>query len=694
VRGAAPKTKPQKSTEIRARPAAAGPGLLAAILRRHGGRILAVWALALVAYSNSFQDGLIYDNSFAIGQDVRIREATLSNVRLILTQDYWFGRTDARLYRPVTTLSYLFNYAVLGNGTNPAPYHWINFALHAANIALVYLLGLLLLGEAPLAFAAAAIWAVHPVLTESVTNVVGRADLLAALGVLAGLLCHIQAAAAEGTRKRQWLAGLTLASAIAVFSKESGVALVAAMALYDLIFRAGPAWRSRMSGYAAAFLPVALFLVVRARVLAGIVADPIAFTDNPLVGVSFWTARLTAIEVLVKYIALLLWPLRLSCDYSYNQVALVGWSDGRALLSLAVCAAALSAGVLCWRRARPICFFIALFFAALAPTSNLLFPIGTVMAERFLYLPALAAAVSAVMAWWWAARRWTRVRSMGPLLLALVCGALVIRTWMRNSDWADNASLWTSSERAAPGSYKTHFNLSVIAGQVRKDIPGAIAEAERSMAVINALPDDRNIALPYANTAHWYRVEGDAAQDPAQKEALYRKSLNLLERGRRIDQARSQLLGRDFGTTEVYAELGRIYQRISQPSQAIQMLQYGRRVAQSDEICEELAGLYQANGDLEKAAVTYMEALSLSSDPTAVAQKLVELYRQIDPQGCAVSNGALNASCPLVHGHVCAAARNVVRLYGTHGAAAENVRSEAIRTLGCSAEIFASGAPD
>jgi tetratricopeptide (TPR) repeat protein len=594
---------------------------------------------------------------------------------------------EAGIYRPLTTLSYLFNYAVLGNGDNLVAYHWFNFAVHAVNIALVYLLGLLLLEEAPLAFAAAAIWALHPVLTESVTNIVGRADLLAAFGVLAGLLCHVQAAAGAGRRKMAWLAALALAATVAVFSKENGVVLLAAMAIYDLTFRSSPAWRARVSGYFAAGLPVAIFLFMRARVVASVVADPIAFTDNPLVAADFWTARLTAIKVLLKYLGLLVWPLRLSCDYSYNQVPLGGWGDWKALASLAVCIGAAITAVVCWRRARPVCFFIAFSFAALAPTSNLLFPVGAVMAERFLYLPAIAMAGCAVLAWRVAGRRWMRVHSLGRVLLVLACAALAIRTWARNSDWIDNATLWSSAAEAAPNSYKTHNNLSATSSAAGKR-EEALQEADRSLAILNSLPDERNVAIPYSNAARSYRIEGDALASGDQKAAWYYKALSVLERGRRIDQARSRQLGREFGSSGVYLELGRIYQRLSRRQEALAVLEYGRHVAQSGEICEELASLYQANGELEHAAVTYMEALTLNPDRTAVAGKLVELYRQMDPRGCWLANGALNLGCPLVRQHVCAAARNIEQLYRDehNGPAADNVRSQALRNFGCPAD--------
>ncbi|MBZ5585610.1 MAG: hypothetical protein LAQ30_26100 [Acidobacteriia bacterium] len=184
--------------------------------RAHALALAGLWALTLIAYSNSFQSDLIYDSDAAILQDPRVSSATLENVKALLTQDYWNSNRSNGLYRPLTKLSYLFNYAVLGSGPQPASYHWVNFALHAANIALVYLLGLLVFESAPAAVALAALWGVHPILTESITNVVGRADLLSALGVLAGLLCHVKASSAVGRRKAGWLAGLAAAATVGI----------------------------------------------------------------------------------------------------------------------------------------------------------------------------------------------------------------------------------------------------------------------------------------------------------------------------------------------------------------------------------------------------------------------------------------------------------------------------------------------
>jgi len=65
--------------------------------------VLALWAFALLAYSNSFRAGFAFDNAAAVLQDSRIRVATPENLHLILTEEYWYNRTTTGLYRPLTT---------------------------------------------------------------------------------------------------------------------------------------------------------------------------------------------------------------------------------------------------------------------------------------------------------------------------------------------------------------------------------------------------------------------------------------------------------------------------------------------------------------------------------------------------------------------------------------------------------------
>lgn len=137
--------------------------------------VSAVIGVAFCAYSNSFDAPFLLDNDPIILKDTRIRALTSDHVQRILHGEYWqLGMSG--LYRPLTTLSYMFNYSVLGNGTNPSGYHWLNFALHAVNMGLVYLLGLVIFEQMPAALLLAAIWGIHPLLTESVTNIVSTSS--------------------------------------------------------------------------------------------------------------------------------------------------------------------------------------------------------------------------------------------------------------------------------------------------------------------------------------------------------------------------------------------------------------------------------------------------------------------------------------------------------------------------------------
>src|SRR6516164_8385712 len=196
---------------------------------------LVLYGIALFAYSNSFHAGFTFDNRILL-QEKQIYATTLPNVELILGHTYWWPTIETGLYRPLTILSFLFNYAVLGNGERPEGYHWINFVLHAGNILLAFAVALPLVRKFWPSVFIAGLWAVHPVLTESVTNIVGRADLLAGMAVLGGFLIYLKSTESRGWNRAAWLAALAGVTTIGVFSKESAVAILPLIVLYELVW--------------------------------------------------------------------------------------------------------------------------------------------------------------------------------------------------------------------------------------------------------------------------------------------------------------------------------------------------------------------------------------------------------------------------------------------------------------------------
>src|SRR5207248_2970921 len=124
--------------------------------------------------------------------------------------------------------------SVLGNGENVTGYHVGNVLLHWVNTWLVFLIVRHLSGRLDIGALSAALFAVHPVNTEAVTNVVGRADLLAALAVLFGGWCYL----------RGWLVGLAVAACAGVLAKENAVMIVAFVVLYDVLWLRRISWRA------------------------------------------------------------------------------------------------------------------------------------------------------------------------------------------------------------------------------------------------------------------------------------------------------------------------------------------------------------------------------------------------------------------------------------------------------------------
>src|SRR5437773_345604 len=199
---------------------------------RHVVLLLLLGAVALGSYANSFGAAFPQDSKARILRDPRVREATVANIEHILTEDYWWPILESGLYRPVTTVSYLFNYAVLANGDRPQGYHWVNFLLHYVNAVFVYLLARRLCARVELAFFTAALFAVHPVGTEAITNIAGRPDLLAASFVLGGLLIYVKAARSSGTRRLCFAFGLAITGFLGLLCMENAVVLPAVMLVF------------------------------------------------------------------------------------------------------------------------------------------------------------------------------------------------------------------------------------------------------------------------------------------------------------------------------------------------------------------------------------------------------------------------------------------------------------------------------
>ncbi len=461
---------------------------LAAFLPRKCPDSWLVWgigALAFLVFANSLWNGFAFDDGFVIEDNPVVHD--LSALWSILASGYWRDSNIGLLYRPLVILSYAFNYALAGAA--PFTYHLVNVLLHAGNSALVYLLVVALFRARGLAMGAAAAFALHPIHTEAVANVVGRAELLANAFLLLSWLWYLRWGEAPARARSRGLAASVAAFGLALLTKEHAVVLLGLLVVTDLLRASQEGlplgrtiWERCRSAYAWYLLPLAAYLLTRLFVLGVLLGSQPSWWTNPLAHVDFWTRWATAIKVLGKYLWLLVVPVHLSADYSYNRIPLSrSLLEPGALTALLALAGALGLAVRGWRRWPAISVGIAVLAVTILPVSNLPFPIGTIMAERLLYLPSmgfcllLATLVTAL-----AARpRWGAVASGAFAVLLLAYGA---RTVVRNRDWRSEAALFAATVRTSPNSTAAHYNLGT-AMLNRGDLPGARRAFERSLEI-------------------------------------------------------------------------------------------------------------------------------------------------------------------------------------------------------------------
>jgi protein O-mannosyl-transferase len=421
-----------------------------------------VGLVAAAVYANSLGNGFAYDDVPIIEDNRSIQ--TLERLPRAIVSPYWpiAAGAELALWRPVTTGFLGLQYAFSGGG--PLLFHASNVVLHAAaSVLLVFLLTYLM--SVPAAFVAGLVFAVHPVHTEAVANVVGVAELLSTLAVLGACVIHIRGGEASTWRTSLAIGLLYL---VGFGAKESAVTLPGLILLVDaarerLSLRDVPAYFSRRwRAYFVMFVVSVALLTARLEIL-GTVANPSAALGTELLREipKIWTLG----EIWTHYVRLWVLPLDLSSDYSPNVIPISwGWHAAN-IAGVSLILAILFGSWVAWRRAplgpgstsaRAAAFGVVWFGIAISPISNTVFLSGVLLAERTLYLPSVGLAAATG----WLVVRLARERPrLVPALLVVVLVLGSVRTWIRTPDWRDNSVVFTTMVRDYPHSGRSQWIL-------------------------------------------------------------------------------------------------------------------------------------------------------------------------------------------------------------------------------------------
>jgi hypothetical protein len=346
---------------------------------------------------------------------------------------YWPVEFGAYLYRPLTVATYVLDWHLDG----PMLFHAVNVAWHVAAAVLVAVLARRW-ADPQAALVAGLLFAVHPVHVEAVAQVVGRAELMAAVFTLLALFAALE---------RQSVGWSVVCWVLGLLCKENAVVAPGLIALGWAVGIARPPRRRMLLFCLSWVVAGAAYAVVRQSVLQQF--EPVYIIAAQFIGQYPTPARLTAVAAWADVARLLVFPLTLRADYSPNERTIVlSPLDVRFVLGLLCGVAWLGLAALAWRRGRKIEAFGLLWVPiAYSPVSNLLFPVGILVAERTLYLPSVgfALAIGGL------------ARGLRERALALCIAALVLfggaRTALRVPVWQTNLTATLSILEDSPRSY-------------------------------------------------------------------------------------------------------------------------------------------------------------------------------------------------------------------------------------------------
>ena len=480
--------------------------------RRARIQALSLFALSFLLYANTLGHDYALDDAIVITNNTVVQRGVAGWPALFTHDSFYgfFGEQEREAlvaggrYRPLTLAMFAVEQQL-----SPGPFlhHLLNVLWYAVLVVVVWgMLRELLRGHTLpwwVPVATAALFAAHPLHTEAVANIKGRDEIMALLGAVGATWTVLWA-----QRKQiRWggVAGAMLLL-LACLAKENAItfALVIPGVLY--VARGGG------YGYAVpVWVAAGLFLVIRGSVLGWSLGEPsLELMNNPflreeggrLIPLSFWERQPTVLYTLLLYLKLLFVPVGLVHDYYPAAITLKGWTNGWVILSLAVHLGLLVYAALHLRtRPKFVALGVLWYLLTLSVVSNVVFPVGTFMSERFLFMPSLGAIVGVVS-----------VLALRPKLgwivvpVALVFSGLTID---RNRVWRDNYTLFTEDVLRQPRSAKL---LNAAAGAMLDRAQTTDVRGQRAQYLIRTARTRLDSALAiHPRYGNAYLLRGNAA---------------------------------------------------------------------------------------------------------------------------------------------------------------------------------------
>jgi len=430
---------------------------------------LLLFLFSFLLYANTLTHDFTQDDAIVITDNMFTQDG-IAGISGLLKYDTFYGffkeEGKAQLvsggrYRPLTPIMFAIERDVLGD--KPWVGHLFNVLWFGWCVVMIYLVLGLLMKSHPyvgvVALLAAALFAAHPIHTEAVANIKGRDEIMALLFSLTALYAYMKSLD-KNNPIYLLICGFSLF--LGLMAKENAITFLAIIPLSAWFFR-DKLWNNPVFSILALLVPAMVFLWIRTEVLGQFFGGeaPRELMNNPFlklengnyVSFSFSEKYATITYTLGKYIQLLLWPHPLTHDYYPRQIGILNWGHPGVIASVLIYA---GAGIYALKTIGKKSIFSYSFFyfvITLSIVSNIIFPVGTNMSERFIFMPSVGFCL-----WvsWWATTRifGKNMRSLFYAIVAILLLGYSYKTIDRNAVWEDNATLFLTDVKTSVNSAK------------------------------------------------------------------------------------------------------------------------------------------------------------------------------------------------------------------------------------------------
>lgn len=410
-------------------------------------------ALTLFIYKQTNSFDYAGDDVLVIGGNQYVQNG-IKDIPKIFCHSYMYGYTleSDPLYRPIPLASYAIESQWFGS--KPSTHHYIQVILYLLSLIICYFLLRLWQIDAILSFLITLLFSIHPLHTEVVANIKSRDEILSLLFLLGMLYMHAKHSLESSGNWR--LICSIIFYFLALLCKESAVTYIGLVFLVDFFIYK----KNTITAYSKNFIyfiPLLLYFLIRHSIDLGDTSK-LTIMENSLLATQSYVERIPSLIFLFfKYISLFLLPHGLSYDYSFNQLALLQFSDLKFILSGLVGILLIYYIIRTIHSKEYISFGLIWFVVCISVTSNVFFLTGATFAERFAFIPILGLCISIVFFTKKILEHYPDTRKYQAVFIATIVLCMTYMSYSRTQVWKNDNELFKSGIISAPNSARTNF---------------------------------------------------------------------------------------------------------------------------------------------------------------------------------------------------------------------------------------------